>query len=308
MVFLVGIWVLALLFWPCREASAEHATAHCRPAPADVAFPSDFPTLQDHEWGYRLGGWGGVAKGLPSRHHPVIFVHGNTRDAADWDEPARSVKQRFLDAGYSGQELWALSYNGKSTKGLPLAFRCRTTNRANVSDLADFVKAVLAYTGAPKVDVIAHSVGVTIARRMLVDYPELAQVIEDFVAIAGPNHGTTVCRRAWLVWLIGWKEFVGCDELAPGSAWLTSLNGPHGESETRGPTRYLTIYEGTGVDSFYLPWLYWLPVMDQDSPALRGAENRKIPGLTHDELRTHQEAVALYLNFVQTRNNPVPHP
>lgn len=245
-----------------------------------------------------------MAKGNPTRQHPVIFVHGNTRDASDWDEASRSVKQRFLDAGYSGQELWALSYNGRSTKSLPPAFQCRTTNRANVSDLADFVKAVLAYTGAPKVDVVAHSLGVTIARRMLVDYPELAEAIEDFVGIAGPNHGTTVCRRAWLVWLIGWKEFVGCDELAPGSAWLKSLNGPHGEGETRGPTRYLTIYEGTGVDAFYLPWLFLLPVMDQDSPALRGADNRKLPGLTHDELRTHQAAVDLYLNFVRSGKNP----
>ncbi|OLC44570.1 MAG: hypothetical protein AUH74_00065 [Nitrospirae bacterium 13_1_40CM_4_62_6] len=92
------------------------------------------------------------------------------------------------------------------------------------------------------------------------------------------------------------------------AAWLTSLNGPHGESETRGPTRYLTIYEGTGVDSFYLPWLFLLPVMDQDSPALRGGDNRKLPGLTHDELRTHQEAVDLYLNFVQDRNTPVRNP
>ena len=29
---------------------------------------------------------------------------------------ANSIKQRFLEAGYSAQELWALSYNGKSTK------------------------------------------------------------------------------------------------------------------------------------------------------------------------------------------------
>ena len=44
--------------------------------------------------------------------------------------------------------------------------------------------------------------------------------------------------------------------------------------------------------------------MDQDSPALRGADNRKLPGLTHDELRTYQDAVDLYLNFVQGRKSP----
>ena len=268
-----------------------------------AAFPPDFPGLQDQEWEYRLGGWGGAAKGYPLRHNPVIFVHGNTRDAWDWDEPGRSVKQHFLDAGYSMQELWALSYNGTTTKDLPTRLRCRTANQPNVADLTAFVRAVLAYTDAPKVDLVAHSLGVTIARSMLAEHPELSQVVEDFVAIAGPNHGTTVCRRSWLVWLIGWQEFIGCDELAPGSKWLRTINGSHGEREAPGPTRYMTIYDGTGVDSFYMPWLFFLPVGDQDSPALKGAENRRLPGLTHDELRTHENAISLYLNFVQAENS-----
>jgi pimeloyl-ACP methyl ester carboxylesterase len=229
----------------------------------------------------------------------VIFVHGNTRDAGDWDEPGRSVKQRFLDAGYSMQELWALSYNGKTTKGEPSASRCRTDNQTNITDLAAFVKVVMAYTGAPKVDLIAHSLGVTLARSMQLKHFELSSIAEDFVAIAGPNHGTTVCRRYWLIWLIGWNDFIGCDELAPGSAWLRVLNGPDREREARGPTRYLTIYEGTGMDPFYQPWLFVWPVGDQDSPALKGAQNHTMPGLTHDELRTHHDAVALYLRFVQ---------
>jgi pimeloyl-ACP methyl ester carboxylesterase len=209
------------------------------------------------------------------------------------------VKKRFLDAGYSLQELWAVSYNGKSTKDLSPSLQCRTDNRTNIPDLAAFVKAVLAYTGAPRVDLIAHSLGVTIARGMLAQHPELAEVVEDFVAIAGANHGTTACRRLWLVWIIGWRDFMGCNELVPGSDWLQSLNGPSGEKEAPGPTRYLTVYDGTGTDIFYLRWLFWWPVRDQDSPALKGANNLKMPGLTHDELRTNDEAVSTYLRFVK---------
>ena len=297
------LYSFAFLLLSGGKAVAAHQVAHCWPVPADVAFPPDFPNLQDQEWGYRIGGWGGLAKGHPLQHHPVIFVHGNTRDAGDWDEPGKSVKRRFLDAGYSLQELWALSYNGKSTKRYPPASQCRTTNSSNVYDLTAFVKAVLTYTGSSKVDLIAHSLGVTIVRSMLVQDPDLLRAIEDFVAIAGPNHGTTVCRRAWLIWLIGWKDFIGCDELTPGSVWLRRLNGPSGEQETRGPTRYMTIYDGTGVDSFYLPWLFGLPIKDQDSPALKGAENRRLPGLSHDELRTHEDAISLYLHFVQSHND-----
>lgn len=298
---LIRLWLscLVLFLLLSGSATATHKVGHCQPPPADVAFAADFPILQDQEWGYRLGGWGGIERGYPLRHKPAIFVHGNTRDASDWDEPGHSVKNRFLEAGYSRQELWALSYNGKTTKHFPPALQCKTDNQTNVPDLAAFVKAVLAYTGAAKVDLVTHSSGVTIGRSMLAEHPELAQVVEFFVAIAGPNHGTTVCRRLWLVWLIGWKDFIGCDELVPGSAWLRNLNGAQGEREAPGPTRYMTIYDGTGTDIFYLPWLYWFPVRDQDSPALKGAQNVKIPGLTHDQLRINDDAVSTYLRFVQ---------
>lgn len=296
--FLGGAGFLLVLMIFCVPAEADHKVAHCRPDPAESLFPPEFPTLQDHEWEYRIGGWGGLHQGAPLRHRPVIFVHGNTRDADDWDEPANSVKQHFLEAGYSRQELWALSYNGKSTKRAAAASQCRTDTRSNAPDLAAFIKAVLTYTGAPKVDLIAHSLGVMIVRSVLAEHADLLPRVEHVVAIAGPNHGTTVCRRLWLVWLIGWNEFTGCDELVPGSAWLTRLNGARGENETPGPTRYMTIYDGTGVDIFYRSWLFGWPVGDVDSPALNGAENRRLPGLTHDELRTDTEAVATYLRFV----------
>jgi len=297
--FVIALTLLTWLLLPSGKATATHQVAHCRPGAADAAFAPDFPTLQDQEWSYRIGGWGGIGKGHRLQHRPVIFIHGNTRDAGDWDEPGKSVKQRFLDAGYSLQELWALSYNGKATKDLPRSSQCRTSAQANVPDVTAFVRAVVAYTGAPNIDIISHSIGVVVVRKMMAEHPDLAGLVANFVGIAGPNHGTTVCRRAWLVWLIGWKDFIGCDELTPASAWLSNLNGIDGNKEARGPTKYLTIYDGTGADPFYLPWLFFMPVQDQDSPALRGAENQKLPGLTHDELRVDPAAASRYLSFVQ---------
>jgi pimeloyl-ACP methyl ester carboxylesterase len=299
---LVATCFLAPLLLPIGKATAAHQVAHCRPDAADVAFAGDFPALKDEEWSYRLGGWGGIRKDHRLQHRPVIFVHGNTRDASDWDEPGKSVRQRFSDAGYSMQELWALSYNGKSTKHLPPPSQCRTNTQVNIPDLVSFVNAVSTYTGATKVDIVAHSLGVTLVRKMMLESPSLYDRVAHFVAIAGPNHGTTVCRRAWLVWLIGWRDFIGCDEITPGSAWLNNLNGTEGNKEARGPTKYLTIYDGTGADHFYLPWLFFMPVQDQDSPALRGAENHRLQGLHHDELRVDPTAISMYLNFVQRDN------
>lgn len=293
-----GVSLLVLLMLFSQAAEAGHKVGHCRPGPAEALFPSDFPIIQDHEWNYRIGGWGGVQQGAPLLHRPIIFVHGNSRDADDWDEPTNSVKQRFLDAGYSRQELWALSYNGKSTKRELPTFQCRTAAQANTLDLAAFIRAVLAYTGAAKVDLVGHSLGVVISRALLSDHADLLNRVEHVVAIAGPNHGTTVCRRLWLMWFIGWNDFIGCDELVPGSDWLTRLNDGRGRGETPSPTRYMTIYDGTGADVFYRSWLFGWPVGDTNSPALEGAENKRLPGLTHDELRTDPQAIALLLRFL----------
>lgn len=295
---LVGACIFVVLMCFPYPAEAVHKVAHCRPDPAEALFPPEFPILQDNEWEYRIGGWGGAKTGAPLRHRPVIFVHGNTRDAGDWDEPGKSIKQRFLEAGYSPHELWALSYNGKSTQHAAPALQCRTDTRTNSPDLAAFIRAVLAYTGAPKVDLIAHSLGVMLARSVLAEHADLSNRVANVVAIAGPNHGTTVCRRLWLVWFIGWSEFMGCDELVPGSAWLQQLNSSQGASEAPGSPRYLTIYDGTGADIFYRSWLFGWPVGDLDSPALKGAENQRLPGLTHDELKTDERAIATYLRFV----------
>jgi triacylglycerol lipase len=69
-----------------------------------------------------------------------------------------------------------------------------------------FVEAVLAYTKAPYVDIISHSMGVTIARKVAqggtaTDQrygtynvgPSLKAKIRNFVGIAGGNLGLTAC-------------------------------------------------------------------------------------------------------------------
>src|SRR6476469_7560277 len=95
--------------WSHLAVPAGAEPAHAQPqGPAAVRFAPDFPALADHEWNFRLGGFGGVHRGAAIRHAPVIFVHGNNVDAADW----YPVRDDFRAAGWSDQELWALSYGG----------------------------------------------------------------------------------------------------------------------------------------------------------------------------------------------------
>lgn len=177
--------------------------------PAAAHFPADFPVLVDHEWGFRLGGFGGIARTVPIRHVPVIFVHGNNVDATDW----YPVQDDFRAAGWSDQELWALSYNGLGANNGSALTRDNprrdaehkemgwdgltrvTNNEVNVPDLYDFILAVRDYTGAQRFSIVAHSLGVTLARRTLKVHPWLRSDLVAFVAIAGPNHGTSFCPR-----------------------------------------------------------------------------------------------------------------
>ena len=69
-----------------------------------------------------------------------------------------------------------------------------------------FIQAVLAYTGAPKINIISHSMGVAIARKAIkggsgIDHllgnyqlgPSLQSRIETFIGIAGVNLGLMQC-------------------------------------------------------------------------------------------------------------------
>ncbi|HVL89910.1 MAG TPA: hypothetical protein VM841_06710 [Actinomycetota bacterium] len=189
-------------------ARADHQAGHSSPqGPAKIRFPTDFPALTDHEWGFRIGGFGGIASGAPRTHAPVIFVHGNNVDHADW----YPVRDRFKAAGWTDQELWALSYNGLGANNGSALFTQNperdaeraemgwdgnarvTSNDVNVPDLLDFIAAVRAYTGSERFSIVAHSLGVTLARKALKVRPALRQGLVAFVGIAGANDGTSFC-------------------------------------------------------------------------------------------------------------------
>src|SRR6185503_12451632 len=71
-------------------------------------FAKSVPVLTDSEWKWRVGGFGGIRPRYPLKHVPVIFVHGNNVDAADW----YPVRDDFRAKGWTDQELWGISYAG----------------------------------------------------------------------------------------------------------------------------------------------------------------------------------------------------
>src|SRR5215831_2993532 len=136
-----------------------------------TALPPDFPVIIDVSLGVPIIGFGAAG---PVQRTPVIFLHGNN----DTPFPTtcnpfgniHNFAQFFADHGYSPSELWGLGYQGDQCDLI-----ASPTNRsgiahstvANVPDLRRFVQAVLDYTGADQIDIVAHSLGVTLAREWM---------------------------------------------------------------------------------------------------------------------------------------------
>ena len=292
--------LLAVVALLSTSASAADKPPRTKPqGPAAVRFAPDVPAVVDAEWGWRVGGFGGMRKGAPRKHVPVVFVHGNNVDAADW----YPVRDDFRAAGWSDQELWALSYNGLGGNNGSALFRGNperdaehramgkdgntyiTEDDVNVADLHRFLLMVRSYTGSKRFLLVGHSLGVTLARETLRVHPELRKDLVAFVGIAGANHGTSFCPPG------SEGRVVSCDEIAAGTPWLKRLNG---EGETYGPARWMTVYDGTGAgDPAFAGPAY------AQSPRLQGADNRQFPGSYHNDLRLDPRIVRVYREFLE---------
>ena len=124
---------------------------------------------------------------------PVVFIHGNGDEARNWDYPSSTgvpaAYSSFRDAGYTECELFGIQWLSVEEREAPAMNYHRPEKAAMI---ADFVEAVRAYTGASQVDVVAHSLGVTVAMHAF-EYADMWPDVRRFIAIAGGMHGLTAC-------------------------------------------------------------------------------------------------------------------
>lgn len=148
---------------------------------------------------------GKIADEDPITRHPVIFIHGNSdrafgSDLGGWQE---SLDHFQKVGGYSPSELYAITWGDANTARASVQYH----SHDNLMRVRRFIEAVLDYTGAEKVDLVTHSMGVTLARRAILggqetDFlgeltydigPPLGEKIDAFVGIAGANRGLLAC-------------------------------------------------------------------------------------------------------------------
>jgi pimeloyl-ACP methyl ester carboxylesterase len=223
-----------------------------------TTFPDNFPVIENFYLGKPIIGFGSAAGRVD--HIPVIFIHGNN------DSPFPTVcnpfgriqafAQFFLDNGYHPSELWGLGYQGDQCD-----LAQDNTHRSGISHttavavpmLREFVRAVLNFTGAKRVDIVAHSLGVTVAREWMLQDNAFRKV-RALVAIDGPNHGIIDCspNPANFYQLPSNGGFTPssavCDEYGSDHTQLLTVLNAAGE--TIGPTRYLVIRNKPGTPDF----------------------------------------------------------
>lgn len=231
--------------------------------------------------GDAYGGWGGHAYhgtdacGGPTEagpeRTPIVFVHGNQRDACDWKPHAKF----FLRRGYSGDDLWAITFR----EGTP-------THTSMAAQLDDFVGRVREHTGAESVAVVGHSLGVTGLRYWLAGCDRY-EWVETFVGLAGANHGTVL--NTWCVEAGMNKgpyrvsEFLRGDYESRPEHPLAELN----REETPGDIEYYTV-RGTEDP------LFW---KCPESPKLEGATNLALQ-TDHDGVRESQRTLESLFRWV----------
>jgi triacylglycerol esterase/lipase EstA (alpha/beta hydrolase family) len=193
-----------------------------------------------------------LAAALPSTaaaHDPILFVHGWNSNSSTWT----TMVNRFAADGWTAAELNNWSYNTSQS------------NATTAGQIQTKVDQILAATGAPKVDLISHSMGGLSTRYYVKNLGGGAKV-DEWVSLGGPNHGTNTANYCFST---------ACSEMRIGSTFLNNLNAG---DETPGTT---------------VNWLtWWSPCDDVINPdssvALSGATNRQTACLSHSAL--HEDA------------------
>ncbi len=257
------------------------------------AFPSDFDQPTEV-----IGGAGGsdTRERDTLRHLPVILIADNQRIHTDWlgancGNAEGSVYQAFIDQEFTPFELWMLDL-------VPAEGYQLTSLELRTDNLKEMIFAVLQYTGANQVNILAHGAGAVLAQATLIKY-NLFYAVHSAAYIAGPFHGTYAC---------GYEQCLEglplCCNLTPGSDFLQDVLlpnetpfDPQTSTDTRWTTRYLTVRNGRRfADTWFL--------RNPESPSLDGATNLSFPLLSHDGLRCSSEVLARVIPFLMVPTTP----
>lgn len=153
---------------------------------------------------------------------PIVFVHGWSSSPSTWN----TMRSRFVASGFPANRLFAFGYDSNQS------------NKTSAGQLNAFIDQVRAQTGSPVVDLVSHSQGALVSRWCM-KAAGCNGKVDDWVSLAGANHGTLVSLCFW---------WAACREMFYDSDFVKALNA---NDETPGTATYTAFWSGS--DAVILP-------------------------------------------------------
>jgi len=138
----------------------------------------------------------------------VVLVHGNTGSPSDWD----NTYDLLIANGYTSSQIyrpsWGSSYAANNNH-----------NGSEETPVKNDINTALSTSCTGKIDVIAHSMGVTLAAQQIIKLNKSSQV-DAFVGVAGAYRGLWTCGvYPWNVWT-STCGYYGLSVSSPFLGWL----------------------------------------------------------------------------------------
>uniref|UniRef100_A0AC35TKJ3 Lipase n=1 Tax=Rhabditophanes sp. KR3021 TaxID=114890 RepID=A0AC35TKJ3_9BILA len=162
----------------------------------------DSYNFEDEKFGDQ-GSFGGKQHDFVSvQNTPVVFIHGNSDGALADGKPMgtgwTSSITYFMTKGYTSAELFSFTWGKDRNLGNAGS---RTHDCDTLVRLRKFIDAVMQYTNKTQINIISHSMGVTLGRGLIRgQICNLGKSIEDkinvFIGIAGGCYGLCACSGA----------------------------------------------------------------------------------------------------------------
>lgn len=218
----------------------------------------------------------------------MIFVHGNSdlafgRGSTDgyvsWQTGFVQLATYLASQGYDKAEMYTTTWGPANANLASQNYHAKKY----VTQMRAFVEAVLAYTGAAQVNIIGHSMGVSIGRKIIkggntIDHVDgnynlgvsLKDKVKTFVGLAGANIGLNACYGAQAIPICN-----TVDGFFPG---LLS---------TSGPSKYLADVNANGGAEGQKVYTIWSKNDDliQNECVVWGKITCRIPGQTSEVVK-----------------------
>jgi len=112
----------------------------------------------------------------------VVLVHGN----AGYPSHFNNTYNELLSRGYSSSEIYRPSWGSKSCPA------CNDHNGSEETPVRNAINSAIAASCTGKIDIIGHSMGVTLAAKQIIDL-NLSSKVQTFVGVAAAYRGLWSC-------------------------------------------------------------------------------------------------------------------